>query len=98
MDEWMQLQEAVRGTVVNQEEDTILSGLTPSKQFTTSSLHRFLTTGGVNSRMAKKIWKSKIPLKIRVFLWQVFENCAAIEGKKLEGEHQVFVVWVNGGY
>jgi hypothetical protein len=55
MDEWIQLQEVVRGAVISQEEDTILWGLTPSKQFTTSSLYKFLTTGGVSSRMGKKI-------------------------------------------
>jgi hypothetical protein len=31
MEEWVQLQEAVREIVINQEEDTILWGLTSSK-------------------------------------------------------------------
>jgi hypothetical protein len=39
MEEWMRLQEAVRGIVIHQEEDTILWGLTTSKQFITNSLY-----------------------------------------------------------
>jgi hypothetical protein len=30
--------------------------------------------GGVTSRLARKLWKCSIPLKIKVFLWQVFQN------------------------
>jgi hypothetical protein len=74
MEEWIQLQVAVRGIVIHQEEDTILWGLTTSKQFTTSSLYRFLTTGVVSLKVSKMIWKCRTPLKIRVFLWQVFQN------------------------
>jgi hypothetical protein len=33
-----------------------------------------MTFGGVSSRIAKWIWKCKVPLKIRVFLWQIFQN------------------------
>jgi hypothetical protein len=49
-------------------------GLTASKVFTTGSLYRFMTTGGMDSKMTSRIWKCKIPLKIRVFLWQAFQN------------------------
>jgi hypothetical protein len=33
-----------------------------------------MTNGGMDSRLAVRIWKCKIPLKIRVFLWQTFQN------------------------
>jgi S-adenosylmethionine:diacylglycerol 3-amino-3-carboxypropyl transferase len=49
-------------------------GLTPSKNFTTKSLYKLLTDGGVSSRLARKLWKCNIPLKIKVFLWQAFQN------------------------
>jgi hypothetical protein len=29
---------------------------------------------GVDNKLAKKIWKCKIPLKIRIFVWQVVQN------------------------
>jgi hypothetical protein len=56
------------------ERDTILWGLSPRKKSTTSSLYKFLTSGGVSCRMAKKIWKCKIPLKIKVFVWKVLQD------------------------
>jgi hypothetical protein len=49
-------------------------GLTPSKNFTTKSLYKLLTDGGVTSRLARKLWKCNIPLKIKVLLWQAFQN------------------------
>ena len=42
--------------------------------FTTKSLYRFLTDRGTTSRVVRYIWKCKIPLKIKFFLWQSFNN------------------------
>jgi hypothetical protein len=38
------------------------------------SLHKFLTYGADSNKFAKHIWKCKIPLKVRIFLWQAFQN------------------------
>jgi hypothetical protein len=42
--------------------------------FTTKSMYRFLTDRGVTSRVAGFIWRSKAPLKIKFFLWQLHNN------------------------
>jgi hypothetical protein len=42
--------------------------LEKSKNFTTKSLYRFITHRGVGVANAKNIWKTKLPLKINVFL------------------------------
>jgi hypothetical protein len=44
-----------------------------SGQFTARSLYRFLSHGGggVIRRRMKEIWRAKLPLKIRIFLWQM---------------------------
>lgn len=39
--------------------------------FTTQSLYRFITNGGVVSHIDNCIWGCKLPLKIKVFLWQM---------------------------
>jgi hypothetical protein len=49
-------------------------GLISSRQYITNSLYKFMTNGGMNSNMASKIWKCKIPLKVRIFLWQTFQD------------------------
>jgi hypothetical protein len=47
-------------------------GLSSSKVITTSSLYKFLTSGGVSPNVAKKLWKCRVPLKIQIFIWQAF--------------------------
>jgi hypothetical protein len=74
MREWTDLQKLLSDVRLTQQEDIISWGLTPSKVFETSSLYRFMTDGGMDSRLAVRIWKCKIPLKIRIFLWQAFQN------------------------
>jgi hypothetical protein len=65
-----ELQELLRNVVVSGEKDEIEWGLTASKKFTTRSLYRLMTSGGCSSRFAKKLWGSRISLKICVFIWQ----------------------------
>jgi hypothetical protein len=59
---------------MEEREDKIAWGLSPSKTFTTSSLYKLLQSGGVELRLTKKIWQCKIPLKNKIFLWQAFQN------------------------
>jgi hypothetical protein len=72
----------VAGVQISPNSDQIVWGLSKSKQFTTGSLYKFLTARGVTSRLAKKIWKCKLPLKIRIFLWQATQD-------RLQTTHQL---------
>jgi hypothetical protein len=49
-------------------------GLSSSKVITTSSLYKFLTSGGVSPNVAKKLWKCRVPLKIQIFIWQAHQD------------------------
>jgi hypothetical protein len=49
-------------------------GLGKSKIFTTKSLYRFITNRGVVIAEKESIWKTKLPLKIKIFLWQLANN------------------------
>ena len=42
--------------------------------YSTKSMYRFITFGGVIDRQTKKVWKNKMPLKLRVFVWQALHN------------------------
>jgi hypothetical protein len=72
--EWSELQQLLQRCHLSTEEDEIIWGLTTSKTFATSSLYKFLTSGGINCHLAKHVWKCSTSLKIRIFLWQVFQN------------------------
>jgi hypothetical protein len=66
--DWRTLQDWLKETQLNDMKDEVLWGLSPSKKFTTRSLYNFLTNGGISYKMAKRIWKCRVPLKIRIFL------------------------------
>jgi hypothetical protein len=74
LEEWNELQALLESVCISEEEDEIQWGLTASKAFTTKSLYKLITSRGVNYRVAEKLWGCKIPLKIRILLWQVFQN------------------------
>jgi len=52
--------------------------------YSTRSLYKALTFGGVEIGFLKDIWKARIPLKIQIFLWMVYHDRiqAAVQLKK----------------
>ena len=55
-------------------EDEVDWSLDKSRNFTTKSLHRFITHRGVCVKNSDNLCKTKLPLKIKVFLWQLPHN------------------------
>ena len=55
-------------------QDEVEWALEKSKSFTTKSLYKFLTHRGVQVEDAENIWKTSLPMKIKVFLWQLSLN------------------------
>jgi hypothetical protein len=72
--EWAEMQGMLRGVTLTDRDDEISWSLTANNFFSTRSLYRFLTNGGIPNILAKKIWKCNVPLKIRIFLWQAFQD------------------------
>jgi hypothetical protein len=62
------------GVIITNEPDEVSWALSSSKTFTSQSLYKFLTHGGVSNRFAMKIWKCRVPLKIRIFSWQLLHD------------------------
>jgi len=71
---WIELNDSLSDITPSSDRDLVYWALDKSKCFTTKSLYRFLSDSGVSSRVAGLIWKSKVPLKIKFFLWQIFNN------------------------
>lgn len=71
---WMDLVASLQWFSLMQDNDRVVWALEKTKHFTTKSLCRFLADRGVSSKVAGLIWKSRIPLKIKFFLWQVFNG------------------------
>lgn len=73
-DRWMDLKSILSATTLTHNIDSVSWALDKSGHFTTKSLYRFLTDRGITSKVAGYIWKCKVPLKVKFFLWQVFNN------------------------
>ena len=58
--------------------------LEKSGSYSTRSLYKALTFGGIESCFLKDIWKARIPLKIQIFIWMVYHDRiqAAVQLKK----------------
>ena len=53
------------------EEDMVTWKLEKNGHFTTRSLYRWLS---LKNKRAEKIWRSKLPMKIKVFMWLANQN------------------------
>lgn len=72
-------------------QDEVTWGLERSGVFTTKSLYGFITLGGVESHLDKHLWKSKLPMKIKVFVWQIYHGklqaAAVLKARGWKGDH-----------
>lgn len=66
--EWHQLRQSISFTY-KVEYDLITWRWTANGLFTVHSLYKWLEFGGIKNSYFNTIWKAKIPLKIKVFLW-----------------------------
>jgi hypothetical protein len=57
-----------------QGQDKVVWALEKSSEFSTKSLYNCLTHGGVKDKLNDILWKCKVPLKVKVFLWQAWHN------------------------
>uniref|UniRef100_A0A0A8ZMQ4 Reverse transcriptase zinc-binding domain-containing protein n=1 Tax=Arundo donax TaxID=35708 RepID=A0A0A8ZMQ4_ARUDO len=68
---WEELLGKLQNIRLDESEDIVFWALDKSLTYTTRSLYRFLSFGGIISKETKHLWKAKLPLKIKVFLWQM---------------------------
>jgi hypothetical protein len=68
-EEWAQLQELLSEVNLEEGRDRVGWAFVQSKKFTTSSLHKLITSGGIRDQQIMNIWKCNIPLKVKIFIW-----------------------------
>ena len=84
MAEWARLVELVNQINLSDGRDVTQWILEQRGKYTTRSLYKAMTFGGVKDLVMMKIWKCRIPLKIKFFLWMAFNDRiqAAVQLKK----------------
>jgi hypothetical protein len=72
--EWEDMEGKLENVQLTNEGDTIRWALTPHEQFTTASLYRHCSFSRVVDVRIEDLWQSKLPLKIRNFVWLVYRD------------------------
>jgi len=82
--EWARLVEFLAHVSLCKGRDQMSWVLEKSDSYSTRSLYKALTFGGIESCFLKDIWKARIPLKIQIFIWMVYHDRiqAAVQLKK----------------
>jgi hypothetical protein len=65
---WLQLVQRLMSVQLTNENDVFVWGLTTSGAFTVKSMYLYLLDDDTKY-LKKYIWKIKVPLKIKVFMW-----------------------------
>ena len=75
-------------------DDVIDWALEKNKSYSTKSLYSCATDRGVRIRSSDSVWKVKVPLKMKVFLWQIDNNRlpTALSPDKVVGRGALFAV------
>jgi hypothetical protein len=72
--EWEELEECLSRVHLSEEEDTIKWALTKNGLFSVASLYKHCAFSGVVDVRMEELWNSKIPLKMKKFVWLVYQN------------------------
>jgi hypothetical protein len=65
--DWHRIVASLHDVNLLEERDVFVWGLNTSGSFTVKSMYAALINNGV--RVSQDIWQTKIPMKIKVFLW-----------------------------
>jgi hypothetical protein len=72
--EFVELLGILEGLELSDSKDVVKWDLEKTEIYSTSSLYNELTFTGFHNRWLLCTWKTNIPLKIRIFLWQVIND------------------------
>jgi hypothetical protein len=82
--EWDELTLLTDGVSLSHESDSVIWTLEKNKEFSTSSLYKALTFPGMVNTWLMNVWRAKLPLKIKIFLWQLFNDKVQINNRTTE--------------
>jgi hypothetical protein len=72
--EWEELMECLSGIHLGSNTDTIKWCLTSNGQFSIASLYLHCAFSGVVDTRMEEMWTTKIPLKVKNFVWLVYQG------------------------
>ena len=94
LEEWEHLQNLLSEVELSKGRDEVFWALERTKKYSARSLYRWMTSGGMIDRHMLLIWKSNIPLKVKIFMWMASHDriqCAVqLKKKKWSGVEECF--------
>jgi hypothetical protein len=72
-EQWYRLGTRLNNVVLSDTKDKVVWRWAPSRKFTVRSIYRHLTKND-NGLSYKAIWKAKIPVKIKIFMWMIAQS------------------------
>ena len=90
--EWEQLQELLMDVHLGVGRDKMIWALEQSRKYTSGSLYRAITFGGVRDQQLMNVWKCNIPLKVKNFIWMAahdrIQSGVQLKKKKWSGPEE----------
>lgn len=74
MEEWNGLTKKLERVSLTEQNDRVTWKLEVSWRFSTRSIYRLITFGGVKDVRMMEIWLAKIPLKVHIFIWMAWHD------------------------
>ena len=91
MQNWENLLQLVANIRLNEAEDTPKWMFEKSNQYSTKSMYRWMTHRGVVNKRIRRVWDSRLPMRIKVFMWLTFNNRlqtgVELKKRKWKGSH-----------
>lgn len=94
-EQWGVLENMIKEVRLSERSDQVKWVLEKSGQFSTKSMYRMLAHRGVINYRMRDVWRCKIPLKIKFFMWQVLQNrlqtAVNLKRRKWKGSHKCVI-------
>jgi len=97
--EWSDIMELLETVQLQDHPDQVKWVYEKSGIFSTRSMYRLMTFRGVTNRRTKRLWGSRLPLKLKVFMWLAdqdrLQTGVALKKKKWKGDHRCIICRVQ---
>jgi hypothetical protein len=74
MEEWREMMTKLERINLTEVDDKVTWKLEKLGKYSTRSMYRYITFAGVVDVRMMEIWNSKIPLKVKIFLWMAWHD------------------------
>jgi hypothetical protein len=93
-EEWASLLDFLNDIQLSKGRDEVFWCLEKTTKYTSRSLYRLMTSGGVMDRRMMTVWHCNIPLKVKIFIWMAVHDriqCGVQLKKKWTGPEECFM-------